>query len=62
LHCDGLIGSDFWNIWHDGIETAVSKPAFQQAWQAMQDNTNYGADFSKFIDKLMQSRETAAPS
>ncbi len=56
LHRQGLIGSDFWEIWDDGIKTALSKPAFQQAWQVMKADTNFGPVFSQFIDARIANR------
>jgi len=62
LHRQGLIETDFWNIWYDGIETAVSKPSFQQAWRVMKADTNYGPEFSSFIDRRMPQQGAAAAS
>lgn len=59
LHDKKLIGDDFWKVWHDGIGTAVSKAAFQQAWQVMKADTNYGPDFSRFIDAMMPKGDTS---
>ena len=55
LHGDGLIESDFWKVWLEGMETALSKPAFKQAWRQMQPSSNYGAEFSKFIERRISS-------
>jgi len=55
LRDKGLIEDDFWDVWYDGIKTAVSKSAFQQAWQVMKADTNYGPKFSKFIEELLPS-------
>ena len=62
MHDKELIEDDFWSVWIDGIKTAVSKPSFQQGWQVMKADTNYGPRFSKFIDELMRSESAAAPS
>jgi hypothetical protein len=52
LHRRELIDQEPWSVWQGGIATAMSKPAFQQAWKISQNsNTNYGEDFDKFIDK-----------
>lgn len=58
LQRQGLIGSDFWEIWDDGIKTALSKPAFQQAWQVMKADTNFGAEFSRFAEGRMPPRSS----
>ena len=51
LHRDGLIESDFWKVWLESIEIALSKPAFQQAWRHMKASSNYGPEFSKFVEE-----------
>ena len=46
-----LIDDESWKVWKDGIRTAMSKTAFQQAWKiVIATNTEYGADFQSFID------------
>ena len=55
LHREGLIESKFWTVWIEGIETALSKSAFQQAWKVMQADTNFGPDFSKFVADRINS-------
>ena len=63
LHREGLIESKFWTVWIEGIETAVSKSAFQQAWKVMQADTNFGPDFSKFVeDRINSARSNAKQS
>ena len=52
LHKKGFIDSDLWSIWKGGMETAFSKPAFQQAWHEIQKDTEYGSEFSEFANKL----------
>ena len=52
LHGKGDIGDDYWEIWRDGMKTAFSKTAFQQAWHIMQSDTNFGPDFGKFVGQL----------
>lgn len=51
LNKQGLIGSEFWCIWKGGIKTALSKPAFRQAWEVIKDSkTEYGNEFDEFIE------------
>jgi hypothetical protein len=50
-----LIENDFWKVWLESMDTAFSKPAFQQAWRQMQSSSNYGAEFSKFVDERISS-------
>ena len=54
LHGIGHIEDDFWEIWLGGIKTALSKPAFRQAWKLMQGNTNFGEDFSTFVEGIIE--------
>jgi hypothetical protein len=52
LYKKGFIDKDLWSIWKRGMETAFSKPAFQQAWALIQKDTEYGDEFRKFADDL----------
>jgi hypothetical protein len=52
LHKKGFIDDDLWLIWKGGMETAFSKPAFQQAWAAIQQDTEYGNEFHQFANEL----------
>lgn len=47
-----LIDSQFWDVWRGGMKTALSKPAFQQAWVAVKETSDYGGGFESFIDAL----------
>ena len=51
----GYIDSDFWSIWEGGIRTALSKPAFQQAWSVICQDTEYGDAFEKFVSDRIPS-------
>jgi hypothetical protein len=50
LHEKQFINEDTWALWRGGIETALSKPAFQQAWSIIKTDTRFGKDFEKFIE------------
>lgn len=52
LHQKGFIDEDLWSIWRGGMETAFSKPAFQQGWAAIQQDTEYGSEFQQFANEL----------
>lgn len=56
LHEKGFIDDDLWSIWKGGMETAFSKPAFQQAWKAIQKDTEYGSEFHEFANDLVIKR------
>ena len=42
-----------WNIWLDGMKTALSKAAFRQAWCKISKDTKYGEDFETFVAALI---------
>jgi hypothetical protein len=44
---------DIWGVWKGGITTALSKPAFQQAWSIVRSDTKYGAHFDDFVDQCI---------
>ncbi len=48
-----LIDPDIWTVWRGGITTALSKPAFQQAWQTIKADTKFGEEFENFVDQCM---------
>lgn len=48
-----LIDPNFWNVWRGGIETALSKAAFQQAWAVIRNDSNFGPDFDAFVSGSM---------
>lgn len=50
LHKKGFIDDDLWSIWEGGMKAAFSKPAFKQAWKAIREDTEYGAEFMTFAD------------
>ena len=39
LNCDGLLDSNFWNLWSAGMTIAQSKPAFVNAWKIVKIQT-----------------------
>jgi len=51
LNKKGFIDADLWSIWEGGMKTAFSKPAFKQAWRAVQGDTEYGPEFKTFADR-----------
>jgi hypothetical protein len=55
LHSKGLVDRRFWDTWKDGIETAMSKAAFRQAWPIVQMDTVFGEDFVAFLEAAMRS-------
>jgi hypothetical protein len=59
LHRRKLIDQESWSVWKGGIETAMSKTAFKQAWNISQSsNTDYGSDFENFIDEAAANQKS----
>lgn len=54
LHNKQFINRDTWSLWKGGIETALSKPAFQQGWLLVKTDTRFGKQFEAFIDGLWE--------
>ena len=54
LHTRKLIDDDIWKDWKSGIETAFSKPAFQQAWQVIKPDSKFGGTFEQFIEECIR--------
>ncbi len=52
LHKGKFIDDDLWSIWKGGMETAFSKPAFKQAWNKIQNDSEYGNEFILFATEL----------
>jgi hypothetical protein len=50
-----LIDKRTWNDWHEGMEFAFSKPAFQQAWQRVKKDTRYNKDFLALVKEAQSS-------
>lgn len=55
LNNGGLLDSRFWNLWSGGMTTALSKPAFVDAWKIVKIHTVYGNDFEYFIEQKINS-------
>ena len=52
LHNRKLVDEDAWQIWSGGIETAMSRPAFRQAWQVVRDTSGFGWKFNDYMNEL----------
>jgi hypothetical protein len=50
LNNKNLIEPQFWETWMMGIRTALSKPAFQQAWEKIKSDSTFGSSFEAFIE------------
>jgi len=49
LHDMKFIDKDLWKIWKGGMKVAFSKPAFQQAWKTIKQDTEFGEKFETFL-------------
>lgn len=56
LNEKGLISKDFWITWREGMSTALSKPAFKQAWALIQVDSVFGTKFVNFVSEMSQKR------
>lgn len=55
LNSKGLLEPSFWELWSGGMTTALSKPAFVDAWKIVKDSSVFGLDFEKFIENKIKS-------
>ena len=54
LHRRKFIDEDIWQIWEAGMRTAFSKPAFQQAWGKIKQDSNFEQQFEDFVAERMK--------
>jgi len=47
-----LLHKDIWSLWKSGMEAALSRPAFKQAWARIRADTRFGKPFEEYIDSL----------
>jgi len=52
LNGRNLIDKEIWNVWIDGMRAALSKPAFQQAWVIIKNDSSFGEEFHSYITSL----------
>jgi hypothetical protein len=50
-----LVDNLIWDVWEDGIKTAMSKTAFKQAWDLILDDTKYGKNFETFMSNIISN-------
>jgi hypothetical protein len=51
LNKQGMVDREMWDSWRAGVEAMFSKPAFQQAWQVIKLDSNYGTEFAEFLEQ-----------
>lgn len=55
LYKKGNIDDSTWQEWEMGMNFALSKPAFQQAWSVLEFDAIYYDDFSEFVSKSIET-------
>ena len=45
-----IIDKAVWAVWKEGIQFALSKPAFRESWAIVKRDTRYGDAFVAFVD------------
>jgi hypothetical protein len=55
LNEKNLIDRRFWDTWSEGMSVAMSKAAFQQAWEIARKDSSYGQEFEEYLDRLVAS-------
>lgn len=53
-----LIDKQIWQSWFGGMQFALSKPAFRQAWEQIKTDTQYAEDFCLLVDETLARRTT----
>jgi hypothetical protein len=53
-----LIDQSVWESWREGMEVAFSKTAFQQSWDQIKTDTQYGDDFCALVEGAHNRRAT----
>jgi len=53
-----LIDKQIWLSWLGGMQFALSKPAFRQAWEQIKTDTQYAEDFCLLVDESLKRRTT----
>lgn len=52
------IDEKLWEDWKEGIEAALSKKAFQNAWKIIHQDTVYSNSFDKFIREIIDKNKS----
>jgi len=47
----GWVSARLWSLWRKGMESAFSRPAFQQAWRVMRVDKKCDKDFLLFVER-----------
>lgn len=47
----GRVDREMWESWREGMEAMFSRPAFQQAWLVIKQDSKYGTEFAAFLEQ-----------
>lgn len=53
LNQRSLIDKEIWKVWKSGMEAALSKSAFRQAWSQIKQDTSFGKEFEEFVGYML---------
>ncbi|HIK07018.1 MAG TPA: hypothetical protein IGS40_20395 [Trichormus sp. M33_DOE_039] len=52
-----LINKTLWRRWKSGMASSFDRPAFQQSWYLISNNTSYPQPFVNFINSLIKKQK-----
>jgi hypothetical protein len=58
LNKQGMVDREMWDSWQAGVEAMFSKPAFQQAWLIIKQDSKYGTEFALFLEQYGHDGKT----
>lgn len=54
-----LVDEKVWQLWEAGMTDSLRKPAFMEAWTAVQSNNYYHRDFANYINNIISQYNNA---
>jgi hypothetical protein len=51
LNQQRLVDRKMWASWEAGMAAMFSRPAFQQAWRVIKQDSRYGNEFAAFLER-----------
>ena len=49
-----LLDKEIWILWKSGMEAAILKPAFKQAWAQIKKDSKFGLEFEQYIESFSE--------
>jgi len=59
LNDEKMLDRKVWRLWEAGMRDSLKKPAFSQAWRAIQGNGYYDAKFARYIEGILEEHNHA---